>query len=646
MASNRDYEISYGSSSDFYLVGDVEYHRSNFTVTQQLPAHWHEVGMSYRADMYRCLDEIFPQAASDCIMSYLKTFCYETVFYALYRNNIANWEPVLHCRPMTPHEVLCYLERNMYINFRLCNANAVQRVCKGSMDEIFICLYDQDIFVPSTGWEILHDSEPEVQIHGVEDVPFENTMRYHWVMEILMEHFGHNGLMKSPFVPHKANLTRTNYEVMMIALKRASEKYLLKPIYWRVDPIRLNRVRRLEEEVIEPKEAAMCLIPELDLHYYPQYDETDRYVEIKEIEVRIEKVIHTEKMEAEWEAMCRKTKEYEEKVEQQKREEEQATLTEAAGHVSSEEEWSEEEIIEEPPKPKGAWAKKYGMTSYLLASIADDVSIYKRKPKTAPRDVVIEVINPPIKKEEKAVEPASSTMVVEEKAVEPASSTMVVRPEIPGVYHGPINKIMREVKTETVKTRMHDRWSEEKKRSIQEGWQATVNLNMSNILAVQTACDYHHNLDMRRKKARQRTTKGKGVTFGFMDHDTIVAKKGWLKRGPKKTKARKRIKEGVGEFISLAKVKPNEWTKAFSHVKKSFPDGVSEDLVKKFTMRTLFNTATRILAHRSFSLCTHEYMIQTLVRIQAGLSTRKPNEFNMSRGFRAELRRILHEFIA
>jgi hypothetical protein len=632
MTRNRDYEISYGSSSNFHLVDGIEYHRSDFTVTQLLPAQWHEVGMSYRADMYRCLDEVFPQAVSDCIMGYLKTFCYEVLFYALYRNNIASWEPVLSYKPMTPDDVLCYLNRNMYINFRLCNANVVKRVCKGSVDEIFICLYNQDIFVPSVGWNILHDSEPEVQIHGVEDVPFEDTMKYHWVMEILMEHFGHNGLMKAPFYPHKANLTRTNYEVMMIALKRASQKYLQKPIFWRVDPIRLNRVRRLEEEVIKPKEAAMCLIPTLDLRYYPKYDETGRYVEVKEIEVEVVKVIHTEKMEAEWEEMCRKSKEYEEKMEQRRKEEEEATLTEAAGHVSSEEEWSEEEIIEEPPKPKGEWAKKYGMTSYLLASIADDVSIYKRKPKTAPRDVVIEVISPPI--------PA------EQRQTTPAPAAPVVRPEIPGVVHGPINKIIREVKRETIKTRTQDLWSEEKKRSIQEGWQATVNLNMSSILAVQTACDYHHNLDQRRKKARQKTTKGKGVTFGFMDSDTIVAKKGWLKRGPKKARARKRIREGVGEFVSKAKVKPDEWVRATNHIKKAFPEGVSEDLVKKFTMRTLFNTATRVLAHRSFSQCTHEYMTQTLVRIQSGLSTRKPSEFNMSKGFRAELRRILREFIA
>jgi hypothetical protein len=71
--------------------------------------------------------------------------------------------------------------------------------------------------------------------------------------------------MKNTFIPAKSNLSRTSYEVLMICLKKESIKYLDKPIYWMVDPIRNKRVEKIQREILEPRRSMVFAINEIRL---------------------------------------------------------------------------------------------------------------------------------------------------------------------------------------------------------------------------------------------------------------------------------------------------------------------------------------------------------------------------------------------
>jgi len=87
---------------------------------------------------------------------------------------------------------------------------------------------------------------------------FQHECEYLRDMETLMGYFQHNGTLSRPFRPAKANLNRTRYESLMICCKKRFEHWGLGKFYWKVDPIRLNKVNRIIEELEMDRQHVQC----------------------------------------------------------------------------------------------------------------------------------------------------------------------------------------------------------------------------------------------------------------------------------------------------------------------------------------------------------------------------------------------------
>jgi hypothetical protein len=129
-----------------------------------------------------------------------------------------------------------------------------------------VCIYIKDENVMlcdstvSTSWQRGRSS----WVHGVVPV-YTRGMEYVKTLEILLDYFRHTGEMKTEIVPAKANLNRTQYEVLMILVKQYAQELIGKNVYWKVDRKRNNAVKDIRENFVEPLRKAMKLTSKIRL---------------------------------------------------------------------------------------------------------------------------------------------------------------------------------------------------------------------------------------------------------------------------------------------------------------------------------------------------------------------------------------------
>jgi len=152
--------------------------------------------------------------------------------------------------PIPVDTFLTLLKRNSLCSFYWVNGNEVGLHRTESHKTYAVVIRDEDVqLLDFTRGVNPFRAKSEI-VHGRPDLV--DVAEYLKVMQALMFHFKHNGLMRNPHVPARANLHRTAYEVMMICLKEYAMELAGINIYWKVDPKRTNKVQRLKKQVCEP----------------------------------------------------------------------------------------------------------------------------------------------------------------------------------------------------------------------------------------------------------------------------------------------------------------------------------------------------------------------------------------------------------
>jgi len=619
------YTITY-TGDQHSKVGDIECHRADFAVRQNFPTSW-KSRVSYRKDMQAALAIGLGGDISERVMSFVKVYCYEQFFYELLQNNIASWGACAFHRPITPTEVLEYLQANMRISYSLQNGSMVFRKKPTRVSlpgEVFICLYKAAIFIPSVPWNVNVGAAMELEVHGLGDNNSDGVMKYLWTMEVLMKHFQHDGRMKSLYTPDKANLTRTNYEVMMIALKRASEEYLDKSIYWKVDRIRLSRVNKLEREVIKPMMSSMQFSNSITI-LEKEVNDKDRYKEVEVSEKEVYQVPDTQRFEAEWIRMTNESKRVEEFILREKeREEELRRMGELAEKYKCESGDSEDDnhVLQNHVEPE------------VIRRLAEEGHVKRNKAWGDRFDVLFDKVY----YEFLAVHPRGTNRPKGKKKRGVKLMKRAVR--TPEVMHGPINMQYKTKERTVVKTKVVDTWENiPKGKQTQEGWQVTANLQMQRVLMLGVACDFHNS---REKRLAKREKNIKGANFGLMWTVTT------MRRGQKNPKERKNLKKHAIDFIGAISKSTNYMGKKDKFVNRTpeFCQLITSEpsdrtLVENFTLRYIVTTLVRYVATESFAKLGHAGMRELVRTTISDKKLHNPPDNHVQRSFSAEMRRLL-----
>jgi len=220
-----------------------------------------------KCENQKILAEILPKFAVDAISEFHHQYCHVELFLRLIRYGYMKPNTPRKDRPLSIEELTEGMKKNMMINFQIINGNEMRKyVVTGQPGELGIVIHNEDIFLLESEWILDPMGQQSEIVHGKRDFPLvSQAMEYMKVLEILLYHFKHTGEMKDLHIPKRANLRRTDYEVLMITLKHYSQKLMKKNIYWKIDPIRQNRVKKLIEEVVEPKVKHMRMTSEFKL---------------------------------------------------------------------------------------------------------------------------------------------------------------------------------------------------------------------------------------------------------------------------------------------------------------------------------------------------------------------------------------------
>lgn len=186
--------------------------------------------------------------------SFLAPLCYEEMCYELCARGYMNVMPKYYRSGISYVEMLLFLKNHLNIAYTmLCSGEYFhENRSKKDIGEVMIVTENNNIFLLK-GWHRVSSFHRTAGLlHGIHKWGL-RELEYIKRMEILFSYFGHNGEMKTEFVPNKANLNRTQYEVLMIMLKRYSQDFLEKPLYWKVDMKRKNRALKIHNEFVVPR---------------------------------------------------------------------------------------------------------------------------------------------------------------------------------------------------------------------------------------------------------------------------------------------------------------------------------------------------------------------------------------------------------
>jgi len=215
------------------------------------------------------LSIILPDFAVKKILSFHHQWCHVEVSLRLINSGLLKSSMQRPDREMTVKDFTESLKNNMLINFSIANGNELRTYEIGKKDgDVCIVIENENVRLLDNEWIADPMGKVSTKVHGIPKL--EDALRYVRILELLLHHFKHTGEMKGPFIPKKANLSRTDYEVLMITLKHYAKTIMGENIYWKIDPIRRRRVERLKQEVVEPIWKTMRItsevkIPDLDI---------------------------------------------------------------------------------------------------------------------------------------------------------------------------------------------------------------------------------------------------------------------------------------------------------------------------------------------------------------------------------------------
>lgn len=191
---------------------------------------------------------------TDTVKDFVGSLCYEDMCFELCLRQYLSVMPPHINGGITKSNLIKFLGQHLQIAFTFLYTGELFHENQRLRDkgEIVIVAEKHNVFLLKNSYRLSRYHISYNRLHGLQKWGLEN-LEYLKRMEILMDHFQHNGSMKSMFVPDKGNLTRTQYELMMILLKGYSCEYLDKPIYWKVDKRWKNRATRIDTEVVVPK---------------------------------------------------------------------------------------------------------------------------------------------------------------------------------------------------------------------------------------------------------------------------------------------------------------------------------------------------------------------------------------------------------
>jgi hypothetical protein len=222
-----------------------------------------------------------PNHIADLINQFNGELCYNKILMSLFDNKYIKKSHHLNNDPIDYIDLIGILMNCTKITITVINGNEAYVIRpRGRIQldlNIFLLISEENITYPQQHIAISY-SELSAKIHGPPK-HYNKVVEYFRSMELLLNHFNHTGEMKSMFVPDKANLNRTQYEVLMILLKLESQKYLDKPIYWKIDPKRLTRVAKIQKELLNERESIKAVstirLPDVKKENFWNYIEVD-----------------------------------------------------------------------------------------------------------------------------------------------------------------------------------------------------------------------------------------------------------------------------------------------------------------------------------------------------------------------------------
>jgi len=203
--------------------------------------------------------DVFPPELTTKIMQYHHEWCHVLVIKRLIVSGWMSTAAPRYHHAITTSAFEAILKTHMRLDYSIMNGPEVKQYrARESPERGEICLYIKDENVTlcdstvSTSWQRGRSS----WVHGVVPV-YTRGMEYVKTLEILLDYFSHTGEMKTEIVPAKANLNRTQYEVLMILVKQYAQELIGKSVYWKVDKKRNNAVKDIRENFVEPLRKAM-----------------------------------------------------------------------------------------------------------------------------------------------------------------------------------------------------------------------------------------------------------------------------------------------------------------------------------------------------------------------------------------------------
>jgi uncharacterized protein YccT (UPF0319 family) len=210
-----------------------------------------------REEMTNVLKEVLPSDLATQVMEYHHEWCHTLVFKRL---AVAGW---MHNFPKHHHKITValfekILRENMKIDYCVMNGPSIRRFKaeqSPERGEVGIHIHNENVTlcdgIANTYWQQYRSS----WVHGIP--LYTKGLEYVKVLEILLDHFKHDGAMKTEIIPARSDLNRTQYEVLMILIKHYAKTLIDKEVYWKIDKKRRNCVKEIIETIVEPKRKMM-----------------------------------------------------------------------------------------------------------------------------------------------------------------------------------------------------------------------------------------------------------------------------------------------------------------------------------------------------------------------------------------------------
>jgi hypothetical protein len=209
-----------------------------------------EAVLSYETQVVNLLKYKLPLENIEAVLSFSNEMCFNKVFMVLNDIGMIKKCHHLHDSPITIRRLLDIFRQNTYCNIRLVNGSTMYLIPPTGRVQrettFFVKVDNSNVTISSQDFEVNRNCSPSMLVHGnFKDLG--KTARYYKYMELLFDYFGHDGNMVKVYKPDRANLNRTQYELLMICLKREYTRIFNdKQFYWKIDKKRIPRVLKIE----------------------------------------------------------------------------------------------------------------------------------------------------------------------------------------------------------------------------------------------------------------------------------------------------------------------------------------------------------------------------------------------------------------